>query len=135
VASVGKVGWLDAVTTPGNKLDVVGTTEDVGADGEVAEVASVVEVVAPEIEVVVVTAVVSKGKAIDPALTEVPCVTGTLVVVTAEEVLEGVVFLFFLADGFATGLRTTRTWVDALAEIATLISMGTRTSLGTRTLP
>jgi hypothetical protein len=128
VGNVGKVGWLGAVTTPGNKLDVVvGTAEDVGADGEVAEVASVVDVVAPEMEVVVVTAVVSKGKAIDPALTEVPCVTGTLVVVTAEEVLEGVVFLFFLADGFATGLRTTRTWVDALAEIATLISMGTRT--------
>jgi hypothetical protein len=127
VGNVGKVGWLDAVTTPGNKLEpVVGTTEDVGADGEVAEVASVVEVVAPEMEVVVVAGVVSKGKAIGPAISKV-VVTGTLVVVATEGVLAGVVFLFFLADGLATGLRTTRTWVDALAEIATLISMGTRT--------
>jgi hypothetical protein len=127
VGNVGKLGWPVAVIAPTDRLEpVVGTTEDVAADGEVAEVV-VVEVVAPELEVVVVTAVGSKGKAIDPALTEVPGVTGTLVVVTAEGVLAGVVFLFFLADGFATGLRTTRTWVDALAEIATLISMGTRT--------
>ena len=109
---------------PGIKLVVGDDTVIAGID--VSRVVAVVDIAGPAnsvtgVKVVVLTGAVSKGKPIDPALIEVGLVTvGALVPGTDEPGFENGDFFFFLADGFATGLRTTRTGV-ALAERARLI--------------
>jgi hypothetical protein len=77
-------------------------------------------------EVVVVVGE-SNGKPIEPLLSVVPVVTTGTLVAGAEVAGTFEAFFFFLADGFATGFRTTRTGVafDAVAFEAKATLTGT----------
>jgi hypothetical protein len=139
VGRVAEVGWLGVVIAPGTRLVV-----ELGAvDVELADCPEMIVVVVAVVAVVVVVVVAvaiaeltdrvelvtgdgSSGSGIDPALTEVAEGVRALVVGTKEPDFFALGF-FFLADGFVTFLRTTRTGVDALAKGARLIEMGTGT--------
>jgi hypothetical protein len=133
VGRVAEVGWLGVVIAPGVwPVVALGIVDVELADCAVLIVVVVAAVgkvvVAVGIEeltprVVVVTGDGSSGRGIKPALTEVAAVAGALVVGTKDPDFVALGF-FFLADGFVTFLRTTRTGVDTLAKGAKLIEMG-----------